>query len=115
MADSRVLTLNLRGHLTKAALERELLSLEPDLTNGSNRAVLVDCTAMQAYDLDARSTFTQWLSRHRARLSRVAIVTPNTMWHLVVSAMALASRTRLKAFMTLDEARHWLRPDDGGT
>lgn len=81
--------------------------------------VVLDCRTMVSYTAEARSAFVDWLMQHRDGLYRVAIVTEKTVWHMVVSTMALGARIPMKAFSTLDEALDWIGPstriDSGAT
>lgn len=63
---------------------------------------------MSGYDLDARHAFVELMSRHRARLTAIAIVTARPIWQMVVSTMAMASRTEMKAFDDAEQALAWL-------
>jgi hypothetical protein len=49
-----------------------------------------------------------WNARFRSRIDRVAVLTDNILWHMVVGAMAVASGQRMKAFDTLEAADTWL-------
>lgn len=71
-------------------------------------AILVNCLNMSNYELAARSSFVTWNARNRAKIDRVAVVTAKTVWHVVVSAMALASGQKMRAFHTLTQAEQWL-------
>jgi len=101
------ITLTLRGHLTLDELERELAATRDQL--GHRRSVVVDCREMSGYDTDARERFVTWHREHRHQIPRVAIVTENRLWHLVVATMGLASGQRMKPFTTLAAASEWLR------
>jgi SpoIIAA-like len=98
----------LSGHLTKQQLENELEPVEERLSVGALSAVIVDCSSMDGYDVDARAHFTAWLERHRSQMPKIAVVTHNRLYHLVISAMRLATGARVKAFDTLEEARAWV-------
>jgi hypothetical protein len=110
MGDGRVhvVELQLVGHLTGASLGRELGALSARLDAELRYGLLVECSAMTDYELDARGVFTAWLATHRALLMRIAVVTDKRLWHLVVSAMALASRTPMRAFSDHREALRYL-------
>jgi hypothetical protein len=69
--------------------------------------VVVDCSAMESYDVDARAAFVDWNSRMRSRVAHLAVLTTKPMWHLVVSGMALASRQKMKAFVHRTDALAW--------
>ena len=57
---------------------------------------------------EARERFVEWNRQHRARLRAVAVVTENRMYHMVISAMAMASGQRMKGFATFDAAHAWV-------
>jgi hypothetical protein len=49
------------------------------------------------------------MAKHRSQLSAIAILTEKKLWHMVVSAMALASRTEMRAFADATETDQWLQ------
>lgn len=72
--------------------------------------IVLDCRTMVSYTAEARGAFVDWMLAHRDRLYRVAIVTEKTVWHMVVSTMAIAARIPMKAFSSIDEAVEWIGP-----
>jgi SpoIIAA-like len=99
----------LTGHLTRAKLVQALTPAEAAIAAGSaSVALLVDCSAMSGYDTEAREYFVAWNKRSGGRVRRLAVVTERTMWHLVVSGMALASGQLMKAFDGRAAAVLWL-------
>ena len=99
-------TLELRGHLDLPNLEASLALIEGKIRPGTQ--LIVDCSEMTDYESSARSHFVTWHRTHRVLISAVAILTSKPLWHMIVSAMALASGQRMKAFDTRDEALEWL-------
>jgi hypothetical protein len=103
-----VLEIQLTNHLSAAALQTALDPLSQRLRiDAQPFRLVVDCLAMTGYDGDARSLFVEWNEAHRRRIERVAVVTGNKLWQMVVSAMALASRQEMKAFDSVTAARTW--------
>ena len=98
----------LSGHLTRDALEAALKQVQ--LRDGK-QALVVDCRSMQGYALDARHAFVDWNRRNASSISRVAVVTDNRMWWMVIATMSLASRRAMRAFATVQEASTWARDD----
>ena len=98
------MVLRLEGHLTLESLELSLalLSVSP------GRPLLVDCTKMESYDSEARERFVGWHREHRAMISAVAVVTDKSLWHMIVSAMSLASGQKMRAFADVEAAHAWL-------
>jgi len=105
-SDSPIVTLTLRGHLTRTSLQIELGRAESELRAGTS--MIVDCAAMDDYDADARTLFVDWHREHRKQFGSVAVITDKRLWHMLVSAMSLASGKRMRAFNDLGEARSWL-------
>jgi hypothetical protein len=105
-AGSPIVTVTFVGHLSRDVLDAELGSAKRNI--GAGAGMVVDCLAMSDYDAEARDHFVKWHREHRDRLRGVAVVTEKRLWHMIVSAMALASGQRMKAFDTVDEARAWL-------
>lgn len=98
-----IATVQLRGHLTVLAVEAALSAVDATAT-----AVLVDALAMTDYDAEARAAFVAWNDRVRERITRVAVVIDKPLWRMVISAMGVAARQKMKAFDTVDAARAWL-------
>ena len=63
---------------------------------------------MTGYDREAREEFVAWHRQSASHVVRVAVVTENMLWHLVVSAMALASGKAMKPFDSMAAAQNWL-------
>lgn len=70
--------------------------------------LVFDCTAMTGYDREARKAFVDWHRAMAKHISRIAIVTVNPLWDLVIAAMALASATRMQSFRNRSAALNWL-------
>jgi hypothetical protein len=103
-----VLQVEIADHLSERALEAALGPIAARLRADARPCRLViDCGRMTGYDGEARSRFVAWNQAHRGRLERVAIVTANRLYQMVVSAMALASRQEMRAFDDLAAARAW--------
>lgn len=100
-------TLILQGHLDLANLQGALAEIEGRITPGTK--LIVDCNEMTDYDGDARAHFVTWHREHREHIKAVAILTHRPLWHMIVSAMALASGQRMKAFDTREQALEWLQ------
>lgn len=98
------MVLRLEGHLTLESLELALASLSVSQL----RPLLVDCTKMDSYEAAARERFVEWHREHRAVISGVAVVTDNRLWHMIVSAMSLASGQKMRAFADAEAAHVWL-------
>jgi hypothetical protein len=63
---------------------------------------------MTGYDADARQRFVDWNRDCLLHVPRVAVVTTNPFWHLVVSAMGLAAGKQIKPFSDKMTAIDWL-------
>ncbi len=97
--------INLVGAVNDFGLARQLGGC---IRPGQDRLLLVDCLGMVDYTPEARQLFIDWNRAHKRDIGAVAVVTQKTLWHLVVSAMALASGQRMKPFYDLDAALWWL-------
>jgi hypothetical protein len=100
------LRITLTGHLTRSSLSATLHAVEGNLKS-DNRPLIVDCRRMTGYDADARTLFVEWNTRYRARLSAVAVVGDAAFGPLLVSAMALAARQKMKVFRDEPSALAW--------
>lgn len=99
----------LRGRLTARDLSAALEPAERALRERTDAIVmLVDCSAMTDYDTAAREAFVAWNKANRKRVAKLAVVTTKPLWHLVVSAMALASGQNMRAFSDRPSASAWL-------
>ena len=97
-------TVTLHGHLTRGDLEQALAPV-----NGDGVLLVVDCRKMTGYDLDTRHAFIAWNRTMRGHVRRVAVVTENVLWHMVVATMALAAGQQIRAFKESAEATAWLQ------
>ena len=110
--NSTICELKLKDHLTKEDLENYLQPISltiKNLPSTTKISLLVDASTMNTYDVEARAYFVDWNTQYRAQIQAVAIVTPKLLWHMVVAAMAIASRQTMKAFSQLEEAHKWLK------
>jgi len=99
----------LNGHLTLSDLERALVPASKQLRSAATHAnLLFDCLSMTGYDKAARERFVEWHRTSRGHLGRVGIVTSNSLWYVVVSAMSLAAGHPMKAFNSVIAAESWL-------
>ncbi len=101
-------TITLSGYLTRVDLAKALAASELSLQQGRQR-LLIDARRMLDYASEARSYFVDWNRRNKSRIEGVAVVTDKALWHMVVSAMALASRQKLRAFWDVPSANSWLQ------
>jgi hypothetical protein len=97
------------GHLTRAQLEQILGEIAELLQVHELAPVLLDCLEMGGYDLDARHAFVEWNKQWKPHVSRVAIVTRNRLYHVVIATMSLASGQAMKGFADHDDALAWAR------
>ncbi len=105
---SRV-TLSLVGHLTEDTLEAALKRADAEIYAAKARLVLVvDCLTMTGYDSAARSLFVSWNSHHKNDFAGVAVITRNSLWHMVVGSMSFASGQKMRAFDTLSDSTVWI-------
>ncbi len=112
MADGDPVVIQLDGHLSEGVLRSALAGASAALVQASSQAnLLVDCREMTGYDSAARQLFVEWNSRYKSKVKCVAVVTEKKLWHVVVSAMALASGQRMKAFDSRVEAVLWLEEE----
>src|SRR5512141_1636248 len=103
---------DLAGHLTRHALATALDRATSSMAQASEPVpLIVDCRQMTGYDADARALFVSWNSSHRSRIRRVAVLTANPVWHMVIAAMAVASGQKMKAFAGPDAAESWLHAE----
>jgi hypothetical protein len=89
--------------LTEDALHAVLQSA-PGVT--STHTVLVDASEMRSYTSEARSRFIAF-ARGLPRHTRLGVITGNTMWRMVIAAMALAASREIRVFSDRVTARSW--------
>jgi hypothetical protein len=108
VADS--IQIELRGHLSSENLSTALVPVAARIAESPAKiALVVDCREMTGYDAAARVAFVDWNRIHKTRLGRVAIVTGNKLWHMVIAAMSLASSQTMQAFEDPTRASDWAR------
>ena len=98
----------LQGHLTDASLRQALPSVDIVGAPADGIGVLIDALPMTGYDLDARSAFVDWAKQTRGKVRRIAIVTSNPLWRVVINGMGLATRQPIRPFDARAEAELWL-------
>ena len=59
---------------------------------------------MTGYEPGARGVFVEWNRANRGRVRRVAILTDNLLWRMVISVMSLAATVDMKPFGDRSEA-----------
>ena len=57
---------------------------------------------------DSRDRIAQWARSQRDRCDRVAIVTDNVLWQMVLRTSSLASKQRMRGFTDIEDAFDWL-------
>ncbi|MBI5494909.1 MAG: STAS/SEC14 domain-containing protein [Deltaproteobacteria bacterium] len=106
---TETVTITLEGNLSAGSLSDALKPLGARLEEPAAKvSVVFDVRTMTGYDVDARHAFVDWHRRHKDRVRAVAIVTDNSMWHVVISAMSLASGQQMKPFSDPSAAQEWL-------
>jgi hypothetical protein len=99
--------LTLTGHLTVETLSEWLGPVEAGLPEDGQAPLVVDATEMTGYDAEARNLFVRRMIALRPRLGRIAIITGNPLWHMVIATMRLTTGTEMRAFETVSEGRAW--------
>lgn len=99
--------LTLTGHLTVEALTESLGPVEAQLPAGGPAPLIVDATQMTGYAAEARNLFVRRILSLRPRLGRIAIITGNPLWHMVIATMRLSTGTEMRAFHELADGRAW--------
>jgi hypothetical protein len=98
----------LTGHLTVNQLTAALTPVVSRTDQTTEVPLLFDCLHMTGYDTEARERFVEWHKKQGKQITRVAILTTNPIWSVVIAAMALASGHSMKAFSRRAEAESWL-------
>lgn len=102
------LQITFEGHLTKAQVQQEFNKIEAELEKTEEpQSLVVDCSKMTGYESAARTAFVDWNKRWRSKLGRVAIVTDNVLWHMVIKMMAKVSSQDMKEFVDINQAIKW--------
>ncbi len=99
----------LQGNLTAEVLGRQLQTAKRDFQESKILGMVVDARMMTAYEAEARELFVQWHREHRHLVRRIAIVTRNPLWHMVIRAMSLAAGVPMHPFGELAPAIEWAR------
>ncbi len=107
MKREHTVEIGLSGFLTEEGLRRHLDQLRP---KGTPRRLLVDCQQMRGCEPKAKELFVAWNRDHRHVVDRVAVVSSNFIYRMMVSVMALRAEQTMRAFSDRDSALRWLRP-----
>lgn len=103
------ITIEFSGNLARSDCEQALAQVSDRLRSSGDKFDLIfDCSKMTSYDTDAREHFVEWHRQSRSRLRCIAIVTKNPLWHVVISAMALATGHDMKIFPERAAAEAWV-------
>lgn len=105
--DARLL--RLVAHLSRESLDGALDALGEV---GVGEDLIVDASEMTGYDGLARQRFVEWNAANRKAIRRLAIVTSNPLWGMVIRAMSLASGREMRPFATRAEAAAWMHEPD---
>lgn len=110
-ARDAVIAIELVGYLSAESLESRLAPVREQLADvaiAQRACLLVDAQRMTDYDPAASALFVRFGADQRKRLRRVAIVTNNKLWLMVIAAMSLASGQSMRGFATRELASAWL-------
>ena len=92
-----------------SSLKKALSSADADLQGPDPVGLVVDALQMSGYDAAAREQFVLWHHARRSRISRVAVLTRRSLWHMVIRAMSFAANVPMQPFQDLDVATAWAR------
>ncbi len=98
----------LEGNLTAGALKTSLASIQKEIDQSSGPTnVIFDARQMTEYEISARTAFVDWHKRNKKKLRKIAIVTKNPLWRVVIHGMSLATGTNMKPFSDMSTAEAW--------
>ena len=103
---SNAVVVRFEGHLDRTQVHVELGRAARELAPGG--ALIVDCREMTSYANDARESFIEWNKRHKSRIRRVAILTDNLLYRMVISTMRLMTDQDMRAFADEESANEWV-------
>lgn len=100
--------LRLENHLTLNHLRDLFAGIEPMLLE-AQAGIIIDARRMSGYATEARDWFADsWAPRWADRVIGIGVVTGRVMWRIVVTALGLTTRIKMRAFDEIVEAHSWL-------
>jgi len=105
---SRVVSMRLKETVSEEDVSRSVERAEETLDRLGRARLMVDCRRVDGYEGDARDRIVKWARTQRDRVDRVAVVTDNVLWQMVLRTSSLASRQSMRGFTDIEDAFDWL-------
>ncbi len=105
---SRVVSVRLKETVTSSDIYAAVERAEGTLDRLGRARLMIDCRRVDEYEGDARDRIIKWARTQRDRVDRVAVVTDNVLWQMVLRTSSLASRQSMRGFTDIEDAFDWL-------
>jgi hypothetical protein len=105
---TRVVSVRLKDTVTDRDVYQSIQRAEETLDRIGRARLMIDCRRVEGYEGDARDRLTKWARTQRDRVDRVAVVTDNVLWQMVLRTSSLASQQAMRGFTDIEDAFDWL-------
>jgi hypothetical protein len=105
---ARVVSIRFRGVVDDRSLRESLERAEETLDRLGRARLLLDCRLVETYAGDARNHLMSWSRAQGDRVDRVAIVTEQVLWSMVIRTSSIGTTQKMRPFADIDEAFDWL-------
>ncbi len=108
VGSTRVVSVRLLGTVSEHGVYESVQRAEETLDRLGRARLMIDCRRVEGYEGDSRDRIVKWARSQRDRVDRVAIVTDNVLWQMVLRTSSLASRQSMRGFTDIEDAFDWL-------
>lgn len=108
IGSTRVVSVRLLGTLSEHGVYESVQRAEETLDRLGRARLMIDCRRVEGYEGESRDRIVTWARSQRDRVDRVAIVTDNVLWQMVLRTSSLASRQSMRGFTDIEDAFDWL-------
>lgn len=105
----RVVQVSLERHCTPEVAARALNEAGESFAHDSPVGVIIDMLGVSIYEMASRSIFVEWANANKAFIHRIAAVTGNAAWHIIISTMNSDIDVEMCPFYVIEDAEKWAR------
>lgn len=108
IGSTRVVSVRLKGMVGEHGVHQSVQRAEETLDRLGRARLMIDCRRVEGYEGTARDRIVRWARSQRDRVDRVAVVTDNVLWQMVLRTSSLASAQAMRGFTDIEDAFDWL-------
>lgn len=105
---TRVVSVRLLGVIGEQGVHESVQRAEETLDRLGRARLLIDSRRVERYEGEARDRIVRWARSQRDRVDRVAIVTDNVLWQMVLRTSSLSSSQAMRGFTDIEDAFDWV-------